>query len=89
MNGFKICLSKDFTKGCIMLQHVFIDSSFIYLSICSSFHLKFLTIFVHIFYVFLIVSPFLETSELQKNMQELERNLSALRDYSVGVILNQ
>ena len=88
MNGFKICLLKDFTKGCMKLQHVFIDSSFIYLSICSSFRLKSLTVFVHIFYVFLIVSPFLETSELQKNMQELERNLSALRDYSVGVILN-
>ena len=44
--------------------------------------------FVYIFYVFLIVSPFLETSELQKNMQELVWNLSALRDYSVGVILN-
>ena len=34
--------------------------------------------FFYIFYVSLIVSPFLETSELQKNMQELERNLSAL-----------
>ena len=44
--------------------------------------------FVYIFYVFLIVSPFLEMSELQKNMQELVWNLSALRDYSVGVILN-
>ena len=44
--------------------------------------------FVYIFYVFLIVSPFLETSELQKNMQELVWNLSALRDYSVGVFLN-
>ena len=51
-------------------------------------HLKSLTVFVHILYVFLIVSPFLETSELQRNMQELERNLSALIDYSVGVILN-
>ena len=30
------------------------------------------------FSVSLIVSPFLETSELQKNMQELEMNLSAL-----------
>ena len=44
--------------------------------------------FVYIFYVFLIVSPFLEMSELQKNIQELVWNLSALRDYSVGVILN-
>ena len=44
--------------------------------------------FVYIFYVFLIVSHFLETSELQKNMQELVWNLSALRDYSVGVIFN-
>ena len=88
MNGFKVCLSKDFTKGCMKLQHVFIDSPFIYLSICSSFRLNSLTIFVCIVYVFLTVSPFLETSELQKNMQELERNLSALRDYSVGVILN-
>ena len=44
--------------------------------------------FVYIFYVFLIVSPFLEMSELQKNMQELVWNLSVLRDYSVGVILN-
>ena len=35
-------------------------------------------IFFYIFYVSLIVSPFLETSELQKNMQELERNHSAL-----------
>ena len=35
-----------------------------------------------------MVSPFLETSELQKNMQKVEKNLSALRDYSVGVILN-
>ena len=34
--------------------------------------------FFYIFYVSLIVSPFLETSELQKNMHELERNLSAL-----------
>ena len=88
MNGFKICKSKDFTKGCMKLRHVFIDSSFICLSISSSFRLKSLTIFVYIFYVFLTVSPFLETSELRKSMQELERNLSALRDYSVGVILN-
>ena len=35
-----------------------------------------------------MVSPFLETSELQKNMQKVEKNLSALRDYSVRVILN-
>ena len=44
--------------------------------------------FVYIFSIFLMVSPFLGMSELQKNMQKLERNLPALRDYSVGVILN-
>ena len=79
MEGFKFRLSKDFTKGCMKLQHVFIDSSFIYLSICSSFRLKSLTIFVYIFYVFLTVSPFLETSELRKSMQELEEPLCIKR----------
>ena len=39
--------------------------------------------------IFNIVSPFLYSfppgaSELEKNMQEMKRNLSALREYSVG-----
>ena len=67
---------------------MFIDSFF--LSIHSSVHLFILNpyLLLFTFSVFLMVSPFLETSELQKNVQELERNISALRDYSVGVVLN-
>ena len=82
MNGVNVCLSMYETSTCV---NCFIFYLFIHLFIilCEMLHH-----FLFTFSVFLIVSPFLETSELQKNVQELKRNLSALRDYSVGVILN-
>ena len=77
-----------FANQCVKLQHVLIALSFIYLSICSSFHAKYFIIFCLHFLRFSYCFPFLETSELQKNVQELKRNLFAFRDYAVGVILN-